>query len=85
MSVQQYLQQLILEIEFKWGALNKLFGNRQALDGSIVCNCTFLGCTREGHMLNCDQLFSSYSHQRRDKHTGHLLFDKMLKWLGYKM
>ena len=35
MSAQQYLQQAILEIEAKWGALNKLFGNRQALDVPI--------------------------------------------------
>jgi Reverse transcriptase (RNA-dependent DNA polymerase) len=27
MSAQQYLQQAILEIESKWGALNKIFGN----------------------------------------------------------
>jgi hypothetical protein len=35
MSAQQYLQQAILEIESKWGALNKIFGNRQVLDVPI--------------------------------------------------
>jgi hypothetical protein len=35
MSAQQYLQQAILEIESKWGALKKVFGNRKALDVPI--------------------------------------------------
>jgi hypothetical protein len=35
MSAQQYLQQAILEIESKWGALNKIFGDRQLLDVPI--------------------------------------------------